>query len=139
MVETPAWPSISQGQKGTNVKALKCPLNYHGAGIGVDGDFGLNAYNAVLNYQAKNGLSVKNGVADKNTLPKLIITVSSRMINDAAWAAQTLHAKFESLAVDNDFWSGSETATKNFQTKMGFATSSITSTVAPITWRYLFG
>lgn len=139
MVETPKWPQLAQGQSGPNVRALQLLLRYRGANISVDGGFGPNTYNAVLNFQNKNSLRYKDGIAGEETLSALITTIVSRTINDAAWAAQTLLAKFETLTVDSDFWSGSEKATKNFQTKMGFSSSQITGTVTPITWRYLFG
>lgn len=38
---TPKWPTIKSGNKGANVSALQCLLNYHGASISVDGNFGL--------------------------------------------------------------------------------------------------
>lgn len=139
MVETPKWPELARGQKGTNVKALQLLLRYRGANISADGDFGTNTYNAVLSFQTNNGLRYKDGVAGQETLSALITTIKSRTINDAAWAAQNLLGKFENLTIDSDFWTGSEKATKNFQTKMGFSSSQITGTVTPITWRYLFG
>lgn len=139
MVETPKWPELARGHKGTNVKALQLLLRYRGANISVDGDFGTNTYNAVLNFQKNNGLHYKDGVAGEETLSAMIVTIKSRTINDAAWAAQTLLNKFENLTVDSDFWTGSEKATRDFQTKMGFTASNITGTVTPITWRYLFG
>ena len=139
MVETPKWPELARGHKGTNVKALQLLLRFRGANISVDGDFGTNTYNAVLNFQKNNGLRYKDGVAGEETLSAMIVTIKSRTINDAAWAAQTLLNKFENLTVDSDFWTGSEKATHDFQTKMGFTASNITGTVTPITWRYLFG
>ena len=139
MEKIPDWPQIARGQTGTNVKALQLLLRYRGANISADGDFGANTYNAVLNFQKNNGLRYKDGVAGEDTLSAMIVTIGSRTINDAAWAAQTLLAKFESLTVDSDFWTGSEKATRDFQTKMGFTASNITGTVTPITWRYLFG
>ena len=139
MVATPNWPVLSKGQSGTNVRALQLLLRYRGECISIDGGFGDNTYNAVLNFQKKNGLRYQDGIAGQDTLSALVTTISSRTTNDAAWAAQTLLAKFESLAVDSDFYTGSETATKNFQTKMGFAATNITGTVTPLTWRYLFG
>lgn len=139
MVETPKWPELASGQKGTNVKALQLLLRYRGANISADGDFGTNTYNAVLSFQTNNGLRYKDGVAGQETLSALITTIKSRTINDAAWAAQNLLGKFENLTIDSDFWTGSEKATRDFQTKMGFLTSDITGTVTPITWRYLFG
>ena len=42
MVETPKWPELARGHKGTNVKALQLLLRYRGANISVDGDFGTN-------------------------------------------------------------------------------------------------
>lgn len=144
MAKIPDWPVLAQGQKGPNVKALQLLLRYRGASISADGDFGPNTYNAVLNFQSNNGLYFKDGVAGEETLSAIIVTISCRTINSAAQAAQTLLAKFESLAVDGDFYTGSLIATRNFQEAMGIYEPDAYSepgygAVDAITWRYLFG
>lgn len=137
------WPELAQGQTSTNVKALQYLLVYHGANISTDGIFGSGTKAAVVNFQSSKGLSA-DGIAGKKTLPKLITTVSVRTQNKAAWAAQTLLAKFESLTVDGDFYTGSLVATRNFQERMGIYEPDAYDepgygAVDAITWQYLFG
>ena len=143
MATCPNWPELAQGQTSTNVKALQYLLVYHGANISTDGIFGSGTKAAVVNFQSSKGLAA-DGIAGKNTLSKLITTVSVRTQNKAAWAAQTLLAKFESLAVDGDFYTGSLVATRNFQERMGIYEPEAYDepgygAVDAITWQYLFG
>ena len=143
MATCPNWPELAQGQTSTNVKALQYLLVYHGANISTDGIFGSGTKTAVVNFQSSKGLAA-DGIAGKNTLSKLITTVSVRTQNKAAWAAQTLLAKFESLTVDGDYYTGSMVATRNFQEKMGIYEPDAYDepgygAVDAITWQYLFG
>lgn len=135
MAKVPSWPLISNGSSGKNVTALQCLLYYHGFNIAIDGIFGNGTAGAVRTFQQNHGLGV-DGIAGQNTLLAMITTISSRTNNYAARAAQYLLSKFESLAVDGDFWTGSQTATETFQQKMGIA---VTGSVNSLTWRYLFG
>lgn len=143
MATLPNWPQLAQGQTSANVKALQYLLVYHGASISTDGIFGSGTRSAVVSFQSKKGLAV-DGVAGQATLSSLITTVSVRTQNKAAWAAQTLLAKFESLTVDGDFYTGSLVATRNFQEKMGIYEPDAYDepgygAVNAITWQYLFG
>lgn len=143
MATCPNWPELAQGQTSTNVKALQYLLVYHGANISTDGIFGSGTKAAVVNFQSSKGLAA-DGIAGKNTLTKLITTVSVRTQNKAAWAAQTLLAKFEPLTVDGDFYTGSLVATRNFQETMKIYEPEAYDepgygAVDAITWQYLFG
>lgn len=134
---------LRQGQTGANVKALQYLLVYHGANISTDGIFGSGTKTAVVNFQSSQGLAA-DGIAGQNTLSRLITTVSVRTQNNAAWAAQTLLAKFESLTVDGDFYTGSLVATRNFQEKMSIYEPDAYDepgygAVDTTTWQYLFG
>lgn len=135
MIETPNWPTIQYKQSSLNVMALQHLLRYHGYNIDADGIFGNGTKTAVVDFQSSNNLTA-DGAAGKDTLPALIATVSSRNTTYLARAAQTLLDKFEVLTVDGDFYTGSVTATKNFQKKMGIAE---TGSVNATTWLYLFG
>lgn len=142
MATTPSWPIIGSGS-GPNVKALQHLLKYRGETLGTDGIYGTQTKNAIINFQRKNNLS-PDGVAGPNTFSRLITTVCSRTYGEAAMAAQTLLAKFESLTVDGDFYTGSLVATRNFQEKMGiYPPDSYEEPgygcVDEITWQYLFG
>lgn len=143
MATLPKWPELAQGQNSTNVKALQHLLVFHGANISTDGIFGSGTKTAVVNFQSRNGLGA-DGIAGKNTLTKLITTVSVRTRNQAAMAAQTLLNKFEQLTVDGDFYTGSMIAARNFQEKMGIYEPDAYDepgygAVDTITWQYLFG
>ena len=143
MATRPNWPQLAQGQNSTNVKALQYLLVYHGANISTDGIFGSGTKAAVVNFQSNNGLSA-DGIAGAATLSALITTVSVRTQNKAAWAAQTLLAKFEPLTVDGDYYTSSLVAARNFQERMGIYEPDAYSepgygAVDAITWQYLFG
>lgn len=135
MAKVPSWPLISNGSSGKNVTALQCLLCYRGSNIAIDGIFGNGTAAAVRTFQQNHGLDA-DGIAGQNTLLAMITTIYSRTNNYAARAAQYLLSKFESLAVDGDFWTGSQSATETFQQKMGIA---VTGSVNSLTWRYLFG
>lgn len=135
MAKVPSWPFITNDSSGKNVTALQCLLYYHGFSIAIDGIFGNGTAGAVRTFQQNHGLGV-DGIAGQNTLLAMITTISSRTNNYAARAAQYLLSKFESLAIDGDFWVGSQTATETFQQKMDIT---VTGSVNALTWRYLFG
>lgn len=135
MATMPAWPVIKQGNTGTNVYALQCLLNYHGASISVDGVFGNGTYNAVVSYQKTNNLD-SDGKAGAKTLSSLIVVVQNGTSNDAAKAAQYLINKFESISVDGKFGKNSTAATQTFQRNMEI---DVTGVVNETTWQYLFG
>lgn len=132
----PSWPVLKNGSSGKNVYALQCLLNYRGANIAVDGSFGTGTKTAVSNYQRNNGISPVDGEAGTNTLSRLIVNVQRGNNNAAAKAAQYLLSKFESLSIDGDFGIGSDTATRNFQSKMIGRSDGI---IGPESWQYLFG
>ena len=58
---------IKLGQRGAAVIELQNLLNRDGAGIATDGIFGKDTLQAVLAYQAKNGL-VADGIVGDQTL-----------------------------------------------------------------------
>ena len=135
MATRPNWPQLAQGQNSKNVKALQHLLVYRGYSISTDGIFGSGTRTAVVNFQTSRGLSA-DGVAGANTLSALITNVSNGSNGQAAYAAQTLLSKFETLDVDGMFYGGSASAARTFQQKMGVSVDGI---VGPTTWQYLFG
>ena len=132
---TPKWPTIKSGNKGANVSALQCLLNYHGASISVDGNFGNGTKTALSSYQSKHNLD-PDGIAGPATLAAIVVEVKRGTSNNAARAAQYLINKFESVSIDGAFGAGSESATKTFQQKMGISNTGV---VNSLTWQYLFG
>lgn len=135
MAATPAWPVLQTGSSGKNVSALQSLLTYQGYSLTIDGSFGSGTQTAVSNFQSSRGLTA-DGVAGANTLSALIVTVQNGSNNYAARAAQYLLSKFESITVDGIFGTGSTTAARTFQQKMGITADGI---VGPTTWLFLFG
>lgn len=67
-----ACPIIKRGAKGNITRLIQEKLNSLGFNCGaVDGDFGGNTYNAVVNFQRSRGLSA-DGIIGKNTWRKLL-------------------------------------------------------------------
>ncbi|HKQ05371.1 MAG TPA: peptidoglycan-binding protein [Blastocatellia bacterium] len=66
----PPEPTLSLGDRGPAVKALQQALNAKGANLEVDGDFGRGTLAAVMDFQARNGLSV-DGTVGPRTLRAL--------------------------------------------------------------------
>ena len=67
-----ACPTIKRGAKGNITRLILEKLNSLGFNCGtVDGDFGGNTYNAVVNFQRSKGLSA-DGIIGKNTWRKLL-------------------------------------------------------------------
>ncbi len=62
--------SLKINGKGSDVIWLQIALNQHGYNLKVDGIFGKNTLNVVMDYQKKNGLKV-DGIAGVKTIAKL--------------------------------------------------------------------
>lgn len=61
--------TLQKGSQGSEVKKWQEFLNTQGYGLSVDGDFGTNTYNATIDYQKKNNLTV-DGIVGQNTWGK---------------------------------------------------------------------
>lgn len=86
-------------------------------------------------FQKSKGITA-DGIAGKDTLPRLVALVQQGARNEAVRGAQYLLSKFETLDTDGSFGPGCLTAVKNFQSKMDI---SVDGSVGPTTWQYLFG
>jgi len=122
---------------GANVSALQCFLIGKGyTAVPENGAYNSATVTAVKEYQKLVGLS-QTGNTDAAFYPKIISNVSQGSVNKSAKAAQYLLNKFGAgLVVDGNFGPASNTATKNFQTKMGITSDGI---IGPTSWQYLFG
>lgn len=128
------WPVVNQGDKGTDVTTIQYLLNAHGYATGVDGAFGPGTDASVKKFQNDKGLTDDGDVGPK-TWAKLIIQVKQGSKGDAVKAAQTqLKANGHSIAVDGDFGSGTDAATKAFQGKVKLTPDGI---IGPNTWTAL--
>lgn len=67
---SPRMPVLMKGAEGQHVEALQTLLNKHGDHLIVDGVFGNDTRNAVINFQRRNGL-VADGKAGPYTFDKL--------------------------------------------------------------------
>ena len=135
-VALPSWPNIQSGNTGNNVIALQCLLNFRGAALTIDGNFGSGTKTAVINYQKANGLT-QDGVAGQGTLSKIITTVQQGTNNLSAKAAQYLLNKYSfGLVTDGNFGTASNTAIRDFQSKMSITVDGI---IGATSWQYLFG
>jgi peptidoglycan hydrolase-like protein with peptidoglycan-binding domain len=81
------WPSLRVGAAGEPVRSLQYLLNARGAALIVDGTFGPRTKAAVMAFQRSHGL-VANGVVDRATWLKVIVTVRRGSIGSAVRAVQ---------------------------------------------------
>lgn len=141
MAKTPDWPTLKSGyMSNDNIRALQCLLNYRNGNnaLAVTGSYDQATFNAVYAYQSANALGA-DGVAGAGTLSKLTsnLIVKKGVKNNAARAAQYLIGKFEnSILIDGDFGTNSDTLTRSFQSKMKISAD---GQIGPTSWRYLFG
>ncbi|MCQ2354805.1 MAG: InlB B-repeat-containing protein, partial [Clostridia bacterium] len=135
---TASFPTLKSGSSGYRVKALQFILNYYGASLTANGDFGSGTVAAVKNFQTANGLNV-TGIVDNATWAKLCaVTQSKTSYNqNLAKAIQTLLNGKDgtSLEVDGAFGSGTKAAVVLFQASVGLTAN---GTVNSNTWKYLF-
>jgi peptidoglycan hydrolase-like protein with peptidoglycan-binding domain len=66
--------STKKGSSGNAVRATQRQLNFHGADLHVDGEFGPLTETTVKSFQSKHGLTV-DGIAGINTWFQLVVTV----------------------------------------------------------------
>jgi peptidoglycan hydrolase-like protein with peptidoglycan-binding domain len=131
----------SDAQVIKNVKALQALLNLrNNAGLLLDGDYGNLTVNAVRAYQSSKGL-VSDGEAGPLTLNSLFTSSGNILVKNptngsAAYAAQHLLSKFESILVDGVFGATSANVSKTFQSRFGLLSD---GEVGPVSLRPLFG
>jgi peptidoglycan hydrolase-like protein with peptidoglycan-binding domain len=131
---TATWPTIQRGATGSTVRALQYLLAYRGASLTVDGNFGANTEAAVRSFQSSHGLTA-DGVVGPQTWGALVVTLSKGANNAAVKAVQTLlNAHGNTLTVDGDFGSATDTAIRSFQTAQHITVDGV---VGPQTWQHL--
>jgi zinc D-Ala-D-Ala carboxypeptidase len=128
------WPVVDKGDKGADVTAIQYLLSEHGYNTDADGDFGGGTEANVIKFQRANGLDPDGEVGPK-TWTKLIVTVKKGSKGNAVKAAQVeLKANGQNVAVDGDFGSGTESATKAFQSNARLSADGV---IGPDTWNAL--
>ncbi|NOK63972.1 MAG: Peptidoglycan hydrolase (amidase) enhancer domain [Chloroflexi bacterium AL-W] len=128
------WPVLRNGDRGVNVSTLQHLLNAHGHGLSADGVFGSGTENAVRSFQTQRQLTV-DGVVGSQTWSQLVITVRSGDNSSAVRSAQQQLNKYGyNLVVDGVFGSGTDSATRNFQSSRGLTADGI---IGSTTWQAL--
>ena len=132
----PSWPTLKQGATGPNVVTLQHLLNHHGPDITVDGIFGPQTHNAVVNFQSSRGLVV-DGIVGPQTWGALIVTLQQGNTGHAVRAAQVQLNKWGAgLAVDGQFGPKTAAAVLWFKTEQGLTPNSVIDAPA---WQTLLG
>ena len=132
----PPWPNVVEGDSGTNVEAAQYLLDYHGASIAADGQFGQNTFAATESYQSAHHLGV-DGQIGPQTWGSLIAQVQSGSSGDAVKAAQLELNKYGyGLTVDGSFGPATDSATRAFQSAHGLG---VDGQIGPQTWETLVG
>ncbi|WP_225448215.1 peptidoglycan-binding protein [Streptacidiphilus sp. P02-A3a] len=133
---------IAQGEIDGCVTELQDLLNTHGAGIGVDGDFGPGTLTAVKNYQSAHGLSAdgivgpltKSSLDTTGAVPAALALTSAQCPADIAEGEidgcvtklqDLLNTHGAGIGVDGDFGPGTLTAVKNYQSAHGLSADGI--------------
>jgi N-acetyl-anhydromuramyl-L-alanine amidase AmpD len=128
------WPMVQRGQLGERVKTVQYLLNYRGASLTVDGNFGPATESAVQSFQSAQGITA-DGIVRTSTWEALIITARTGDRGPATSAAQSqLASKGYTVMVDGIFGSGTQRAVKQFQTANGLTVDGV---VGPQTWNTL--
>lgn len=130
------WATVQRGNTGLNVYAVQHLLNFRGAALTVDGDFGPLTEAAVQSFQSSNALP-DNGIVDATTWPVLVVTVRRPNSNEAVKAAQRALNKWGyALTVDGVFGALTDGAVRDFQLQSALT---IDGVVGQGTWRTLIG
>ena len=115
-------------------------LNFSGANLTVDGNFGPATRNAVINYQRANSLS-PDGIVGKNTWQTLLTLPPYPTLRRGsrgtfvAFAQGLLESNLIPVgAIDGIFGIGTENAVKTFQSSRGLTPDGI---IGQNTWRAL--
>ncbi|AYF98208.1 peptidoglycan-binding protein [Protaetiibacter intestinalis] len=137
LAAAPAWPTVSHGQSGTNVKAVQLLLTARGYATDVDGQFGPATKAKTVAFQKAKSLSADGIVGPKTWAKLTAVTVRQGDDGNDVKAVQTLLNKYGyGLTVDGSFGPLTASAVRGFQQSKGITVDGI---VGPQTWQYLAG
>lgn len=130
---TQAWPLVQAGASGTPVATLQHLLNHHGAGIGVDGQFGPQTQGAVEAFQSSRGLGIDGKVG-----PQTWGALTSDLVLREGSQGEAVKAVQAAVDTPQDGAFGPQTrdAVVAFQSSKGVAADGV---VGPQTWTVLVG
>jgi peptidoglycan hydrolase-like protein with peptidoglycan-binding domain len=127
-----AWPLLSSGAQGENVRTVQYLLRQHGADVVVDGNFGPQTAAAVRAFNLaqglhKSGASLGSGrTVMSSTWEKLIVPVQQGSRGEAVRAVQSqLAARGMAVAVDGDFGPQTAQAVTAYQQQRGLAATGV--------------
>lgn len=136
------YPLIRRGDSGNFVKILQYLLNEYGYDLSVDGIFGGNTYQAVLNFQRNNNLTA-DGIVGPNTWNALLnINPGATVLRNGSRNSSVLFLQKLLLSylypitdLDGIFGPETERAVRAFQSENSLSVDGI---VGPNTWNALF-
>ena len=130
-----AYPVLSRGSHGTDVRILQFLLRGRGYGVTADGSFGQATVDAVRSFQVSSGLSA-SGIATTPTWSRLVVVLGSGDRGSAVKALQLgLNEKRSAgIKVSGVFDSATRSAVVAFQRHVGLAADGVAGTN---TWRLL--
>eukprot|EP01094_Clydonella_sp_ATCC50884_P019093 TRINITY_DN3663_c0_g1_i1.p2 TRINITY_DN3663_c0_g1~~TRINITY_DN3663_c0_g1_i1.p2 ORF type:complete len:372 (-),score=109.23 TRINITY_DN3663_c0_g1_i1:158-1273(-) len=114
-----SFPLVTGGS-GRSVYTIQYLLNYHGYAIGVDGIWGTNTKNAVMQFQTRSGLPA-DGMVGTNTWKALIVLTQ---LNDTGYQVKAVQDQLRyhysySVSIDGIFGTGTQNAVIGVQKSRG--------------------
>ena len=136
------YPTVRTGSRGNFVTILQYLLNFYGANLVIDGNFGGNTQRAVIEFQRNNNLTA-DGVVGRNTWNKLLnLNPSSEVLRRGAKSSAVMFLQRLLLSylypisnLDGIFGPETERAVRAFQSENGLTSDGI---VGRNTWQALF-
>jgi peptidoglycan hydrolase-like protein with peptidoglycan-binding domain len=132
---THAYPAISRGSQGTDVRMLQYLLRARGYGVTADGSFGQATADAVRSFQLSSGLTA-SGIATTPTWGRLVVILGSGDRGSAVKALQLgLNEKQGAgITVTGFFDTATRSAVVAFQRHIGLTPDGVAGAQ---TWRLL--
>lgn len=135
------YPTIRSGSRGNFVSILQYLLNFYGANLVVDGNFGGNTGRAVVEFQRNNNLTA-DGIVGRNTWNKLLnLNPSSEVLRRGARSSSVMFLQRLLLSylypitdLDGIFGPETERAVRAFQTENNIGVDGV---VGRNTWQAL--
>ena len=130
-----AYPPLSVGDRGANVRAVQGLVRHRGVTIAVDGVFGSGTASGVRLVQRRAGLAM-TGTVDAATWSALVVTIGGGSSGEAVRALQRLlnEKRRTGLAVSGAYDTATRNAVVAFQRHAGLTAS---GTAGAATWRLL--
>lgn len=132
------YPVLRSGSSGNFVYLLQYLLAQNGYALAVDGQFGANTQQAVVQFQTANGLTA-DGIAGNNTWRTLLVLAPRPTLRQGnrgtyvRYLQQKLTSKLYPLGnIDGIFGNATQQAVMEFQQENGLSADGI---VGPITWQ----